>query len=510
MKKIISILFVIALLCFCVYGVNIQANSVTSIPEWATDVTIEAPPDDQYVYQFSDSCSIYQRGQYRFGCGNYNCAPSPILILIDSSEYNTSLGKTWSANSVEYVPGTSNYELAYCADFDTSAVVDQFYKKVNVEDSTYFERVEDAYKLRAIVGNTYPFVSAAEMVKDLHAKNVITDTSILLNGKTFTDELTTADVDVGQLIAATQMAIWVTCNDTMDSASVAAGRYVYYTLHPDNTTMQPEGILNPVKGYPNADDETKTQYPMTEGQAANINAIYNYLMNLAPVTEEEADSRGELVITDVEYEVVKTGEERFDVTVKAILNTAIKEKDRLTMMVSSSKPDSVGNVIIVGKNLGGLDSDGIIGKEVTFELKDVPAGAEISIELTGDQYLNQGVYFYEPYVAEGETERSTSQNLVGASIGYTPVRATAKFNVDDIEVTEVPEEPKREDSDGGEGDDGGETPSGKENVIAQTEAAVTSPATGDDGVPVFYMAVCAVMVSGGVGIMIYGLKRKRI
>lgn len=402
-----------------------------SIPEWATNVVVENPPDDQYVYQFSDVCPLYQRGQYRFGCGAYNCAPSPIILLINGSKYNVSSGKTWTANGIEYVPGGSNYELTYCADFDTDTVADQFYKKVNVEDSTYFESVEDAYRLRAIVGNTYPFVAAVDMVQDLYEQKIITDPSILLNGKSFTDDLRTEDIDVGQLIAASQMAIWVVCNDTMKSASVTVGRHTYYTLHPDNTSMQPEGKLNQVKGYPNANDEIETKYDMTEGQAANINAIYQYLMGLSPVTEEEAERNQQLVITDVDYGVIKTGSGNYDLTVKTLLNTAIKKNDNITMKVSSSKPDSAGNVIEATKVFQSEGTGDVIGKEFSFELKDVPAGSEIQIELTGEQYLNQGVYFYEPYLAEGETQRSTSQNMVGASVGYTPVKAKAVFQIDD-------------------------------------------------------------------------------
>lgn len=405
-----------------------------AIPEWATNVVIENTPDDQYVYQFSDSCPLYQRGQYRFGCGAYNCAPSPIILLIDGSKYNTSLGTTWTANSLEYVPGVSNYELVYCADFETDTVSDQFYKKVNVEDSTYFESVEDAYKLRAIVGNTYPFVSAADMVKNLYEQEVITDESILLNGKTFEEELTTADIDVGQLIAATQMAIWVVCNESMDSAYVRAGTHTYYTLHPDNTSMQPQGKLNQVKGYPNADSETETKFYMTEGQAENINAIYNYLMSLAPVTEEAADRAGQLVITNLDYEAAKTGTGNYDITVKVVLNTAIKTSDNLTIKVAASEPDSNGNPIEIEKVFQSQGTNEEIGKEFSFSLKDVPAGSEITIELSGNQYLNQGVYFYEPYLREGENERTSSQNMVGASVGYTPVNASASFNIDAEEV----------------------------------------------------------------------------
>lgn len=435
-KAILNVVIVIVL-ATAVAGtttLSVFAEEESTMPVWATNVTIENLPDEQYIYQFSNSCPLYQRGQYRFGCGAYDCAPSPIILLIDGSECDFASGKTWTANTIEYTPGVSNYELAYCADFDTSTVADQFYKKVNVEDATYFENVEDAYKLRAIVGNTYPFVPAVDMVKELHAENIITNASILLNGKTFSDELTTEDIDVGQLIAATQMAIWVVCNDTMDSASVTAGTHTYYTLHPSNTNMQPQGKLNPVKGYLNANDETQTEFDMTEEQAANINAIYNYLMGLAPVTEEEADKNQQLVITDVEYQATKTGVGNYDVIVRTSLNTAIKKNDNLTMKVSASKPDSEGNVIEETKVFTDQGSDEVLGKEFTFYLQDVPAAADITIELSGEQYLNQGVYFYEPYVAEGETQRSTSQNLVGASVGYTPVKATANFNVEDEKV----------------------------------------------------------------------------
>lgn len=431
-KKRSSVLVVLTIVVVMTMGpiLRVAAEGETEseiIPTWATDVLIETPPDDQYVYQFSDSCPLYQRGQYRFGCGYYNCAPSPVILLVDGSQYNESLGTTWTANSLEYVPGVSNYELVYCADFDTDTVSDQFYKKVNVEDSTYFESVEDAYKLRAIVGNTYPFISASEMVKDLYEKGVITDESILLHEKTFDDELTTSDIDVGQLIAATQMAVWVTCNDTMDYAYVRAGTHTYYTLHPDNTSMQPQGKLNQVKDYPNADSETETKFDMTEGQAANINAIYNYLMNLEPVTEEEADRLQQLVITDVDYGATKAGSGNYDVAVTVFLNTAIKANDNITIKVSAMQSEDVN----VFQSQGTSE---VFGKEFSFNLKDVPAGSEIQIELYGEQYLNQGVYFYEPYLREGENERTSSQNMVGASVGYTPVKATASFNIDDEEV----------------------------------------------------------------------------
>lgn len=435
-KRIFMIFFIVGLTGIMT-SMPILTVVAVEVPQCATNVTIENPPDDQYVYQYSNDCAIYQRGQYRFGCGAYDCAPSPIFLLVDGGKYNEASGKTWTANGVEYVPGVSNYELAYCADFDTSMVTDQFYKKVNVEDSTYFESVEHAYKLRAIVGNTYPFVSAVDMVKDLYEKDIITDNSILLNNKNFTDELNTSDIDVGQLIAATQMAVWVVCNDTMNSASVTAGRYTYYTLHPDNTSMRPEGKLNPVKGYPNANDETTTKFPMTEGQAANINAIYQYLMGLEPITEEEADRNQQLVITDVDYEATKAGTENYHITVKVRLNTAIKKNDNLTMKVIASQANGEGNPIETLKVFQNQGSGEVIGKEFVLELKDVPADSTITIELSGEQYLNRGVYFYEPFVAEGETERSTSQNLVGASVGYTPVSATASFQVEDAQTVAV-------------------------------------------------------------------------
>lgn len=430
-KQVVAGVLACILCGFQVLPMTAEAEEV--IPEWATNVVIENPPDDQYVYQFSDACPLYQRGQYRFGCGYYNCAPSPIILLIDGSKYNEASGQTWTANELEFVPGVSNYELTYCADFDTDTHADQFYKKVNVEDSTYFESVTDAYKLRAIVGNTYPFVSAVDMARKLYAENVITNESILLHGKTFADELTTADIDVGQFIAASQMAIWVVCNDTMNSASVTAGSHVYYTLHPENTSMQPTGKLNQVKGYPNADDEAVTTYPMTEEQAENINAIYHYLMNLEPITEEEADQLQQLVITDLDYEATKTGLGNYNVKLKILLNTAIKKNDNITIKVSASMPDGSGTPIEVEKTFVSQGSNEVIGKEVSMDLSEVPVGAEISIELSGEQYLNQGVYFYEPYLREGENERTSSQNMVGASVGYTPVKARASFNIDDVD-----------------------------------------------------------------------------
>lgn len=121
--------------------------------------------------------------------GAHNSIPQTLVMLDASEDY------TWTPDGV-YSFGSSNYEVMYCCDEDTGYNHGIYYKRMNLEDSSYYNE-EDAAHIRAIITNSYPFVSLDQMKANLKAEG-------------FEDaaELTRADV-----ISAVQMAVWTYAND---------------------------------------------------------------------------------------------------------------------------------------------------------------------------------------------------------------------------------------------------------------------------------------------------------
>ena len=97
---------------------------------------------------------------------------------------------TWKPDGL-YEYGKSNYDVMYCCDNITPYNDGVYYKRINLEDSDYYS-IEDAKHIRAIVTNSYPYISISEMKKKL-----------VEDGFEYAEEINRADI-----IAAVQAAIW--------------------------------------------------------------------------------------------------------------------------------------------------------------------------------------------------------------------------------------------------------------------------------------------------------------
>lgn len=145
---------------------------------------------DEYTWYLGSG--IRYESSAHFNSGGGWCQP---YIFIDTTKYG---GKTWKPDtSCEYSPGISNYEVAYCCDVDTGARNTTLYKRINLEDAEYYSEAA-AQKIRAIVMNSYPFVTVDEMRENL---------VILGMNKDFV-----ATLDRSDMIAAVQWAVWSQAN----------------------------------------------------------------------------------------------------------------------------------------------------------------------------------------------------------------------------------------------------------------------------------------------------------
>lgn len=325
--------------------------------------------------------------------GSSNDIPQ-LLVLTDASK-----DSTWTPDG-PYTFGASNYEVLYCCDAETGYDNGIYYKRMNLEDSTYYNE-EEAAHIRAIVTNSYPFISMEQMKKNLAD-----------SGFEGAEDLTRADI-----ISAVQAAIWAFSN-------VNSGEYYYSQTFnvPDNS--QWGGIIHDYDNELDKENESwwpagKRKFAKNEEVAARINALIDYLKNADKVYAEE----NQVIISHLEivdHAPVYEKDGVYTVALQLALNNS-----------GSSVMDEINvDIYVGGKLYKTLPVE--LGKDVYNINVEAAAGESIKAVVSGTQMLPQGVYFYE---AEGG--REVSQSLVGVAGGETDVYSEAEVALPAEEVPPV-------------------------------------------------------------------------
>ena len=369
---------------------KLDNNLPNKILEGSYSVT---PRDDEYKYEVVG-------GPLGFG---YEVSTHMVareipqtFMLVDTSNGESE----WEPNGL-YVLGESNYEVAYCCDYHTPLEWGSDYRRLNLEDSTFFSE-ESAKRIRAIVLNSYPYVTLDEMKANLKSEGFAEE---------FVDSLTR-----GEIISAVQMAIWhYTSFDALNAdesyfatVSITKNTGVYFTPYHDYTNEIWEWL--PVKKVRTF--ETDSEY--------KINNLIWYLCNLDPV-EAEDDS---VVISNVEVgrtDIVPGSNDLYDVYLHILLNEGASEEDDVALKIVSYSTDSEGNVSVTDSMAIKIDE----ANEYGFSI-EAREGDTIEITVEGKQHVERGVYFYE-----SEAGPQVSQALVSIGEGETPVYASAEFIFED-------------------------------------------------------------------------------
>ena len=316
------------------------------------------------------------------------------FVLVDTSDGAT----TWSPSG-EYVYDESNYIVAYCCDKETGLEYETDYKRINLEDSDYFD-ADAAQHIRAVLANSYPFVSMDEMKANLKKGG--------LNAG-FVDSLTRAD-----LIAAVQMTVWSYAN--INDAAANGLEYFASIDVPKNTGI----YFTPLHDYTNEVWDWlpgKRQRSFDEKAEYRVNTLAQYLCNLQPVEP----TKEQTVISEVE--VVRTellSEENgiYDVTVYVTLNGGGDERDNLNITATAYSENEDGTLDITAQATQKAKCENNCYC-IDISVKD---GNKLKIEIDGEQYIAKGAYFYSP-----EGGRNVSQSLVSVSEGNTAVRAESEI-----------------------------------------------------------------------------------
>lgn len=294
---------------------------------------------------------------------------------------------TWTPNG-KYSFGTSNYDLVYCCDVDTGYVDGSYYKRTNLEDSSYFTD-EQARHIRAIVTNSYPYISMEEMKANL--------AEVGFEGA---EDLTRADI-----ITAVQAAIWGYAN---------GGDFAYNGTYNVTTTTKWGAPLHDFTNEMEVWWNTKTGKFSTNEEVGNrINNLIAFLMEL----EEVYAAPEQVVISDiqvVEVSPVEGASDVYDVTIEVALNNS-----------GSSDNDDIKLDVFLNDEM--VETKEVqLGADVYSVTFQAQAGATIKAAVSGTQVLAGGVYFYEP-----EGGRGTSQSMVGAAMGETEIYSEAVIELTD-------------------------------------------------------------------------------
>lgn len=348
------------------------------------------PRSDEYTFE-----AVRGETGYGYEVSNHMVSGNipQTFILVDTSNGET----TWTPNG-KYVYGKSNYDVAYCCDIETTLAYGSDYRRINLEDSGYYG-ADAAQHIRAILQNSYPFITMDEMKARLKAAGL---------DSVFVDSLTRSDV-----ISAVQMAVWTYSNANdgaqdglgyFASIDISANTGIYFTPLHDHSNECWDWLPG------------KRQRSYDARAAYRVNNLAYYLCSLEGV----APSDNQIIISDVKItraDLIHDSDGTYDVGMYVYLNNSGNEQDDLTVTVTSYSTNDDGTTSTTARTAQ------FVGGQSKLEMSvKAKSGDTIKVVVEGTQTLEKGVYFYEP-----EGGRGISQCLVGVAEGQTNVRAEEAF-----------------------------------------------------------------------------------
>lgn len=317
--------------------------------------------------------------------GAHNDIPQTLIMVEANEDY------TWNAND-RYSFGVSNYEVLYCCDVETGYNDGVYYKRLNLEDSSYYDE-EDAAHIRGIVTNSYPYISIEEMKENL-----------------FQEGFEYAyDLNKSEIIAAVQAAIWAYANEDSD--------YVYSRTFDVTTNPQWGTVAHDYTKQLDVWWKTGTRKFSTDTIVEDrINQLIEHLKQQTAVYAE----KNQIIISSLEVLDTIPVQEKDD-----FYNTVMRVKLNNS---GSSEADNL-NMTILRNGEVSLERPIELGVKVYDFCIEAKNGDMIEVIVSGEQILPKGVYFYEP-----EGGRDISQCLVGVAEGATNVYEEESF-VLEIEKT---------------------------------------------------------------------------
>ena len=265
---------------------------------------------------------------------------------------------------------------AYCTDASTEIRDGYHYRRINLEDSTYFSS-GTAGKLRAVIMHAFPYQNV-ESIQD--------EANIWLQSKGLPELL---NLQSGEAILAAQTAIW----------KLANGSHYEIVDNYSGRTNLSDGYLAKTVFTDTADQEE------SENTKQNIISLYDFYCNLDAMAPKY-DAASESSLENPRYSSARNSDGTYTITVSVYVNTDVRDTDDMTITAVCS--DQVKSKAI--------EETG----EYSFTFENVQERTEVHLEING--YQGGG----DVYLFDAEGNREASQTLVGYDSSVLPVHGEMK------------------------------------------------------------------------------------
>ncbi len=339
---------------------------------------------------------------------------------------NYDTGSTTLTHQFKLIDSSGKAHYVLCADLGTTAIRNTSYNMENVETAGYYKREGAAEKIKAIALNGYWGTTSG--IGSLEECRKLFRNWLQANGKdtSLADKLTH-----GEALTATQAAIWNYGNskesNNLNPYYVAGPEYSGNGTSTEATDQEEKDCTNYfyqalLALNPSEIDDPTTTFITDE----------NFATNSAIVIKDKTDNVAANEDTNPDNDVFKT-----DVSFTLQLNKDDVSGDLVVHIRDAKNPNNILYTRrISGEGSETRFSDGDIEayeNATTYTFRDIQLSENVTItlNLTGTQNLEQGVYLYS-----AETY-STSQTFVGVASGTRKVdlNVNLTFNVEEPRAT---------------------------------------------------------------------------
>lgn len=297
---------------------------------------------------------------------------------------------TWAPRIYRLIGDQGHAVTAYSADAAAEVRPGARYRRLNLEDSTYFSDAA-AGKLRAIVEESFPYLGLEDVQE--RANGWLESMGML--------EI--ENLQSGEAILAAQIAIW----------KVAMGHsYSVNALFDGCTDL---GEYQSAVVY-----REELSQQITDSTEKNIESLYTYFFNLEPAAPA-ISLISDASITRTVYSCVQE-DGGYTAAVSVTIQAEIREKDNLTLTASCGEETQAQPLMEAG--------------EYAFTFTGLTQRSAVRLEIYGSQ-CGGDVYLFD---AQGE--RESSQTLLGYDDSVMPVYCERVLTPVPSGVSTVPEKSK--------------------------------------------------------------------
>lgn len=334
-----------------------------------------AEPQGSYVLQYDDLGQPYLYGS-RYQCAHsYNdpaAGPNSVWSYYNAPEI---------FNLIYNGPEGSRSIAAYCTDADTSTYSGGsiYYRRINLEDSTYHDSGAAA-RLRGVLLHSFPYLTVEQVAADANGSL----------GEGIIQQLTQ-----GEVISATQQAIWEITHGEKYSVDDNYVGVRGMSAYDAAQFVHPESLEACVEG---------------EFTESNIQNLYQYFLNL-PGQEPMAAAVSEYSFKSVVYDAVRQEDGTYTVTVTFAIDADVRDGDALNLTAACGEQIRIETLTAGDRT---VIFEGLAEKEkVTLTISGMQTGGDV-------------------YLFDAQGDRASSQSMVGFDATTLPVFAQVTAEPDRV------------------------------------------------------------------------------